>query len=275
MGLFNWVHNKHMTDPVDGSLQLTSCSAGANDAAYSNCRMQGVVSAPGLAPTAVEHLCTAPIKKWPQPGQSLPVRVDRADPTRLQVRWDDLPTNRELGRQFARQQAEWLASSQQAQEQQQAQPGERTQTWSTPPNAPQVNVRVRIRSEPDGGQPEVEVAGAPGRALPGTAGGGFTPQQASAAVSGNHAGLQPATATVLAVYDVPVPPGMPGGGPAGVADLTLDVHLPGGDRYSTTMRISFSTPDKRARVAAPGVTLPVLVNRAARDQIVIDTTRLI
>jgi hypothetical protein len=249
VGLFNWVHNKHMTDPVDGSLRLTSCSVGASDAAYSNCRMQGVVSAPGLAPTAVEHLCTAPAKKWPQPGQSLPVRVDRADPTRLQVRWDDLPTNRELGRQSARQQADQLAAAQSAYQ--------GAQSAGQGAQAP----------------PRAEVFGAPGRTLPGTAGGGFTPEQASAAVGGNHAGLQPTTATVLAVYDVPVPAGMPGGGPAGVADLTLDVHLPGGG-YSTTMRIAFSTPDKRARVATPGVTLPVLVNPAARDQIAIDTARL-
>ncbi len=249
MGLFNWAHNKRMADPADGTLQLTSCSAGANDAAYANCRMQGVVSAPGLAPTAVEHLCTAPTKKWPQPGQTLPVRVDRGDPTRIQVRWDDLPTNRELGRQFARQQAEQLAATQAARQGRAAYQGAQA--------AP----------------PEAQVLGAPGRAVPGRTGGGLTPEQATAAAGGNHAGLLAATATVLAVYDVPVPPGMPGAGPAGVADLTLDVHLPGGG-YSTTMRIAFSTPDKRARIGTQGVTLPVLVNPAARDQIAIDTARL-
>jgi hypothetical protein len=242
VGLFNWVHNKRMTDPVDGTLQLTSCSAGADDAMYSNCRMTGVVSGPGLAPTAVEHLCTAPARKWPQPGQTLPVRVDRADPSRLQVRWDDLPSNRELGLQYARQQAEWLAAAQTAPTARPASPGQ-------------------------------QVFGDPGRPQPGAAGGGLTPEQAAAAVHGQAAGLQPATATVLAAYDVPVPPGLPGAGPGGVADLTLDVHLPGGG-YSTTMRISFSTPDKRARVTAVGTTLPVLVNPAARDQIAIDTTRL-
>ncbi len=70
VGLRNWLHNKNMSDPVDGTLQLTACSAASYDAAYSNCRMQGVVTAPGIAPTAVEHLCTAPTKKWPQPGDA-------------------------------------------------------------------------------------------------------------------------------------------------------------------------------------------------------------
>ena len=50
--------------------------------------------------------------------------------------------------------------------------------------------------------------------------------------------------------------------------------LPSGGGYSTTMRIGFSTPEKRARIAAVGTTLPVLVNPAARDQIAIDTGRL-
>lgn len=179
MGLFNWAHNTRMTDPVDGTLQLTSCSSGASDAMYSNCRMTGVVSAPGLAPTAVEHKCTAPTKKWPQPGQTLPVQVDRADPSRLQIRWDDLPSNRELGRQFARRQAEWLAADQRSQAGP-AEPGEeQTRTWSSPPGGPQVNVRVRSDSGPV--QPHVEVFGDPDRILPGRAGGGLTPGQAAAA----------------------------------------------------------------------------------------------
>lgn len=44
--------------------------------------------------------------------------------------------------------------------------------------------------------------------------------------------------------------------------------------YATTMRISFSTPQRRAAVAAVGRTLPVLIDPAARDRIAIDTTRL-
>src|ERR1700761_8485089 len=146
-----------MTDPVDGTLQLTSCSSGANDSMYSNCRMTGVVSAPGLAPTAVEHKCTAPTKKWPQPGQTLPVQVDRADPSRLKIRWDDLPSNRELGRQFARQQAEWLAAVQQSQggAADPAEPREeQTRDWSSAPGAARVNVRFRSDSGPV--QPQVE-----------------------------------------------------------------------------------------------------------------------
>jgi hypothetical protein len=114
------------------------------------------------------------------------------------------------------------------------------------------------------------------RQMPGGPGGGLTPQQAAEAISGRASamGLQPATARVLAVHDVPIPPGVPGAPPAGAADLTLDVTLPGGAGYSTTTRISFGTPQTRARITTVGATLPVLVNAQRRDQVVIDTSRL-
>ncbi|MGZ5361055.1 MAG: SHOCT domain-containing protein [Solirubrobacterales bacterium] len=43
---------------------------------------------------------------WPYPGETLPVTVSRSDPTRLKVRWDDVPEAGEV----ARQQAEQLAA---------------------------------------------------------------------------------------------------------------------------------------------------------------------
>ena len=108
-----------------------------------------------------------------------------------------------------------------------------------------------------------EVIGAPGRPVPGAASGG-----------GAAGGLQSATARVLAVRELPIPAGMPGAPPAGLVDLTLAVALPGGGGYATSMRIGISTPEKRVKVATVGLTLPVLVNPAARDQIAIDTGRL-
>lgn len=230
MGLFN-----RIKDPVDAEYRLTSCSSSSPGAAYSNCRMEGVVTGPGVGPIAVEYnTLAAPTKKWPQPGQTLPVTVDREDPTRLKVRWADMPTNRELGRQYAAQQA------------QQAQASGATASTS------------------------YEVVGAPGRPQPGQAGGGLTPEQASA----GGAGLQPATGRVLAVHEVVVPAGLSGAGAGGTTDLTLDVALADGTGYSTSMRITFSTPEKHDAIAIVGRSLPVLVNPAAHDQVMIDTSKL-
>jgi hypothetical protein len=118
------------------------------------------------------------------------------------------------------------------------------------------------------------VVGDPARPAPGLAGGGLTPEQAAAAVSGRAPDLQSATARVLAVHDVPLPPGMPGAPPAGLVDLTLDVTLNTGTGYTTTMRIGFGTPQTRAKIATVRATLPVLVNPAQRDQIAVDTSHL-
>jgi hypothetical protein len=118
--------------------------------------------------------------------------------------------------------------------------------------------------------------GAPDRPMPGMAGGGLTPEQAAAAISGGGTamGMQSATASVLAVAEVPIPPGMPGAAPAGTVDLTLEVALPAGGSYSTSMRIGFGTPQTRAKVARVGATLPVMVNPANPDQIAVDTSKL-
>jgi hypothetical protein len=277
MGLKNWLHNKRMTDPVEGIFRLTSCSGNSGGAVYENCRMHGVVSAPGIAPTAVEHLCTAPTKRWPQPGQSLPVAVDRADPTRLHIDWDQLPTGAERGQQLA----EGLAAS--------------LRDVDPAPNAPTITrqtVSQETRTMPGGDLGQVQslidslvktaqaqgarvttevsynVVGAPGRAMPGADGGGLTPEQAFAAAT--MPGMQRATARVLAVHEVTVPPGMPGGGAAGTVDLTLDVTPAAGEGWTTTLRMAFSTPQNRARVATVGTVLPVFVESRAHDRIALD-----
>jgi hypothetical protein len=294
MGLTNWLHNKHMSDPVEGQLQLTACSAGVAGALYSNCEMQGVVTAPGFHPTAVEHLCLAPTRKWPEPGQTLPVRVDRADPTRLEVLWDSMPTNRELGQHQAQQEAQALAAQMPAA---QDWAGQQSPDGMEPPAAPG-QAPVTSAFAPGSAPPALQallndmtraagasgaavpysaiagVAGDPARLAPGLAGGGLTPEQAAAAVSGRAPDMQSATARVLAVHDVPLPPGMPGAPPAGLVDLTLDVTLNTGSGYSATMRIGFGTPQTRAKIATVGATLPVLVNPAQRDQVAVDTSHL-
>ena len=58
----------------------------------------------------------ARVDKWPDPGDVLPVEVDPADPTDVEVLWDDLPTAPESAAPPGRALAAQLR-------QQQAQPG--------------------------------------------------------------------------------------------------------------------------------------------------------
>jgi hypothetical protein len=84
-----------MKDPVRGSAQVVACSRMTQAAVASNCVMNLVVSADGIAATPVEHEAIVRQDRWPQAGQILPVTVDRADPTRLKVEWDEVRTHEE------------------------------------------------------------------------------------------------------------------------------------------------------------------------------------
>jgi hypothetical protein len=222
---------------------FTSCSAGSSGSVYCDCRTAGVVFGPGIAAVAVEYiLLLTPTAKWLQPGQTLPATVDRDHPERPIVRWDDMPRNRDLGRKLAHSEAAKLAAS------------------MAPTSAP----------VPD--PPVTALLGDADRPIPGAE--GFTPEQAAAALAGDQGSLQPARARVLAVYEISVPSTMPRAAPGGIVDLTLDVTPASGLGYSTRMRIGFSTPQKRATIAAVGWDLPVLVDPAHPDKVVVDTARL-
>lgn len=264
MGARNWLRNHRLTDPIPGKYRLTSCSVSSPGAAYSNCNMEGVVMADGITPTAVEHYCTAPTKKWPYPGQELPVLVDRADPQRLRVVWDDVPTGREVGRQAAQAQAQAQAQAMAAGTGAGAGAGGTVMAGELPPQ-----FQSMLASFQQASGMNVTVAGAPGRAAPGTPGGGTTPKQAAAALA-ESSGMQRATAVVLAAHGVSIPAALTGGGPAGVVDITLDVTPPDGNGYTAITRISFSTPERRARFTATGTTLNVLIDPADRSRVVID-----
>ncbi|GAA4661122.1 hypothetical protein [Gordonia humi] len=95
MGLMLWWRTKRMKDPVLGKFTVDVCptpASGGGDIpsiSYS-ALILGVVSAPDVPPKKVRHHCSVPVKKYPKSGQNLPVIVDRADPTRLAIRWDEV-----------------------------------------------------------------------------------------------------------------------------------------------------------------------------------------
>lgn len=94
MGLMgDWWRGKRMKDPVRGTAHIAGCSRYTDAATSSNIVMTLVVSAEGLAATTVEHECFCRHDRWPSPGATLPVTVDRADPTRLKVEWDEVRTH--------------------------------------------------------------------------------------------------------------------------------------------------------------------------------------
>jgi hypothetical protein len=100
---------KKMKDPVDGTAQVVGSTQPPENATSGHVKLTLVVQGNGVEATSVEYSCIAPSKKWPFPGQTLPVTVDRADPTLIKVRWDDVPKAGDV----AKQQADALAAQMQ------------------------------------------------------------------------------------------------------------------------------------------------------------------
>jgi hypothetical protein len=51
--------------------------------------------------------------KWPSPGETLPVEVERGEPTKLKVLWEEVPSSADSARQQAEQMAEAMRTGQQ------------------------------------------------------------------------------------------------------------------------------------------------------------------
>jgi hypothetical protein len=94
MGLMgDWLRGKRMKDPVRGTAQIVGRSRYTVPATSSNIVMTLIVTADGMPATSVEHECLCRHDRWPSPGETLPVTVDRADPGRLRVEWDEVRTH--------------------------------------------------------------------------------------------------------------------------------------------------------------------------------------
>jgi len=90
-----------MKDPVQGTAQVVSCTGYRGRGVMQNCRMQLVVQAEGVPATAVEHSGLVHNQRWPSPGMTLPVTVDRADPQRINIEWDEVSSSRDRAQQTA------------------------------------------------------------------------------------------------------------------------------------------------------------------------------
>jgi hypothetical protein len=81
-----------MADPVPGTMLVTAASMPSRNALYHMSRITGVISAEGVEPTAVQFGGLIRTSLWPSPGKQLPVIVDRADPKKFAIQWDQAGT---------------------------------------------------------------------------------------------------------------------------------------------------------------------------------------
>ncbi len=99
-----------MTDPVPGTMLVTAASMPSRNAIFHMSRITGVISAEGVEPTAVQFGGLIRTSLWPGPGRQLAVIVDRADPRKFAIQWDQVGT----GQASALGQAEALAAAMRA-----------------------------------------------------------------------------------------------------------------------------------------------------------------
>jgi hypothetical protein len=102
--LGDMINARRMKDPVRGQAQVVSCSQW-HGGTSANCRMQLVVQAPGVPATPVELDCMVHASRWPSPGITLPVTVDRDDPQKLKVEWDDVESTQDSAARAAEEMA--------------------------------------------------------------------------------------------------------------------------------------------------------------------------
>jgi hypothetical protein len=94
----NWMTKRRMTDPVKGTAFVVSANHWTRAQIPSPLHAELVVQGTASRKTTVEHSEKVGPKHWgvwPAPEQTLPVTIDRADPTRLIIDWQQLLDQKE------------------------------------------------------------------------------------------------------------------------------------------------------------------------------------
>src|SRR5438105_8979855 len=99
MGFFKTASELRMKDPVEGTARVIDVGihsrVPANNAdprgqlGFVRCKVRLVVSGPGIEPREVELTKTFRMAKMPGGGANVPITIDRADPERFAVQWDE------------------------------------------------------------------------------------------------------------------------------------------------------------------------------------------
>ena len=262
---------KHaMKDPVRGEFRVSGQYFTHPGSTPLRETLTGVVTGPGIPPTPGEH---------PDDHQGrrighdvLPALVDRTDPTRFVILWDEIPVPdfradaREQARQAAAGMRQGAASAQ-------ADPAPEVYVYGGPDGAPVPDwARQTVEDLLAGRTAGLTVTGAGAAPVDGpplvldlTAG-----HLSAAEADRLTATGESATAVLVAVSDVAVPAAALPGPTASLCDLTLQVSRPGGQIYTAYARLGFRDAHRRATVAVIGTVLPIRVDRADPARVAID-----
>ncbi|HVT63661.1 MAG TPA: hypothetical protein VHD81_00720 [Mycobacteriales bacterium] len=262
MGLFSKVSEMRMKDPAEGTLRVVGISMPDPTATSCNYRMDGVVSADGLLPTAVVHHGMCSTSRWPSAGDTLPVTVDRSKPERIVVHWKELPT----GAQTAQSMAEQLAT--------QMRGGQMGGGAATVPGTTTTNTTVTVNGQPvnlGAGMTAdlgalIENAVAAAGTMPAMAGmAGAMPAIPTVSNDDILSRGTPGNATLLGTFPPPVP--VVKEGRTGVG-LMLNVMVDGKPPYQ--IQNVYAVPQDKVAALKVGSLLPVRADQTMPNLVAID-----
>jgi hypothetical protein len=94
----SFIHKHHMKEPVHGTALVAKVNSWrGQQKGFYTVEATLVVEADGVPKTTVEHseafvFPGDKLDRWPQQGATVPVLVDRDDPTTVRFVWDDMPS---------------------------------------------------------------------------------------------------------------------------------------------------------------------------------------
>lgn len=259
MGFKDWRTRHSMKDPVRGEFRVTGRYPARGGSPHRR-MLTGVVSAPGVAPTAGEHLEDYGIGRGI--GRDvLPALVDRDDPSRFVVLWDELakPDWRTDARTEAQQAAARMQSGATAAPHvYDDTSGEPVPDWAKgildevfKDGVPRSGSQVRFEASP--------------QVIDLTAGHLSAADAADLTTRGEQA-----SAVLTSIADVDVPQFALPGPTASLADLTLQVTRQDGRTYTAQTRLGFRNAERRALIGTVGSVLPVRVDPADPGRVAVD-----
>ncbi|HWC34627.1 MAG TPA: hypothetical protein VG650_07345 [Mycobacteriales bacterium] len=259
MGLIGKLSEMRMKDPAEGTLRIVGISMPDPTATEANYRLDGVVTADGLLPTAIVHHGMASVSRWPSPGDELPVTVDRAKPERLVIHWKSMPTGAATAQSMAQQLAEQMRGG--------GIPaaGVPTATTSTTVtvNGQPVNLGAGMTSDLGS---IVQSAIAAAGVVPGmAAAAGAAPTLPTVSNADILARGVQGSATVLGTFPPPVP--VTKEGRIGVG-LMLNVTVDGRPPYQ--IQNVYAVPNDKVGKLTPGAALPVRVDQTMANLVAVD-----
>jgi len=92
---------KRIKDPVLGEGRVLRLDTPYQRGRSMSCRFWLELNAPGIDGERVDVKSSMPSRKWPDIGQVLPVTIDRSDPTRVDIRWAEVPDVVDIAWQLA------------------------------------------------------------------------------------------------------------------------------------------------------------------------------